>query len=114
MWELEEALELIRALQEKAWSFGYHLCLGGGVLQKGRSEKDLDLYFLELDNPKYKVDTTGLITWLDSIWEYKRDLWVEYNRAGDLEMIDREGSGIYTRKMEYLYSGTHRIDVFVV
>ncbi len=45
-WTLEEALILVRALQPTAWQYGYHLCLGGGVLNKGVSSKDLDLYFL--------------------------------------------------------------------
>lgn len=42
-WNLEQALYLIRALQPKARLCGYHLLLGGGVLNNGSSNHDLDL-----------------------------------------------------------------------
>ena len=43
MWGLEEALEVIRAVQETFWGTGYCISLGGGVLNHGWSTKDLDL-----------------------------------------------------------------------
>lgn len=48
MWTLDNALKLIRETQETAKGFGYHICLGGSVLNKGESIKDLDLYFIPL------------------------------------------------------------------
>lgn len=51
MWTLEQALVIIRLLQPKVYSMGWHLCLGGGVLNKGVSNKDLDLY-TRADLPK--------------------------------------------------------------
>jgi hypothetical protein len=65
-WTLEEAVKLVRALQEPARKFNYHICLGGGVLNKGYSEKDVDLYFLSLDNKL--TDIKGLIDWLNELW----------------------------------------------
>ena len=50
MWTLTEALALIRDLQSQLKPLHYHVALGGGVLNKGTSQKDLDLYLLRFDN----------------------------------------------------------------
>jgi hypothetical protein len=50
MWYLEEAIGLVRELQTKALQKGYHLALGGGVLNRGWSRKDLDIVALKMDN----------------------------------------------------------------
>ena len=50
MWTLQEALQLIRDLQPQLKPLHYHVALGGGVLNKGTSQKDLDLYLLRFDN----------------------------------------------------------------
>ena len=47
-WQLPEALELIRTLQPLVREWNLHICLGGGVLNKGESKKDLDLFILPL------------------------------------------------------------------
>lgn len=45
IWYLDEtSLDLIRKLEEIAKNFGLHIALGGGVLHKGSSEKDLDIF----------------------------------------------------------------------
>ncbi len=51
MWTLAEAREFISTrLQDWARLYGYHVCLGGGVLNKGKSTKDVDIYFLPMNN----------------------------------------------------------------
>jgi hypothetical protein len=66
MIALNTALRLIRETQATAGSFGYHICLGGGVLNRGFSEKDLDLYFLPLiEQPQ---DPTRLLESLEIGW----------------------------------------------
>lgn len=68
-WTIDEGLKLIRALQPKVRTFGYHIALGGGVLNNGQSHKDLDLYFLPLDNPDIAQENThGLLGWLTTLW----------------------------------------------
>lgn len=42
-WSLNDALQFIRAMQPFAWRCGYHLSLGGSVLNTGRSSNDVDL-----------------------------------------------------------------------
>lgn len=49
MWTLDQALVLIRTLQPELHNRGYHMALGGGVLNAGRSDKDLDLYVFPFD-----------------------------------------------------------------
>lgn len=66
-WNLEYALVFIRDIQKDCRSFGYHVCLGGGVLNNGESKKDLDLYFLPLDNGSDNADDI-LIEWLSTMW----------------------------------------------
>ena len=50
VWHLQDALLLVWDIQETTRLFGYHVALGGGVLNRGYSTKDLDLYFLPLCN----------------------------------------------------------------
>lgn len=45
---LAETQLLIRDLQEIAWPLNYHVTLGGGVLNHGYSDKDIDLYVLPI------------------------------------------------------------------
>lgn len=68
IWTLQEARQLITALQSHLRKFGFHVCLGGGVLNNGTSKKDLDLYFLPLDREGEKVDTPALLDFLTETW----------------------------------------------
>jgi hypothetical protein len=42
-WLLDDALNLFRMLQDRAKSYGYCLAIGGGVVNKGWSDNDLDI-----------------------------------------------------------------------
>lgn len=44
MWTLEQAVELLRMLEPVAISQGFHVALGGSVLIRGSSDKDLDIF----------------------------------------------------------------------
>jgi hypothetical protein len=103
-WTLVEALDLIRGLQPQTRKYGYHLCLGGGVLNKGESKKDLDLFFLPLDNGGMG-DPTGLVKWIDELWGKGEDLWIHYP--------GQAAESSYRAKLKYNYSGL-RVDVFVI
>src|SRR3990167_2742576 len=105
-WTLDDALSLIRGLQPVIRKLGYHLCLGGGVLNNGESKKDLDLYFLAINGGSMggnAVNATSLITYLVKLW-------------GPGESIGGIGypeEPIYPYKMQFRYDGL-RIDVFVI
>lgn len=106
MWNLTDALEVIRPMQEVIRkSFYYHVTLGGGILNKGESEKDLDLFFLCLngtngekreelrtylymrfnsltplrDSSDYQVDAFWHYTYMEKgTWEGKRvDIFIQ-------------------------------------
>ena len=62
VWHLNDALFLVKDLQPTTRAFGYHLALGGGVLNRGFSTKDLDLYFLPMNNEDTPANSTGMLT----------------------------------------------------
>ena len=64
MWTLEGAKQYISWFQKAARKYGYHLCLGGSVLNTGSSDKDLDLYFLPLGNHT-PTNPTKLVSFLE-------------------------------------------------
>lgn len=49
MWTLDEAHALVSEIQERVRACHYHVMLGGGVLWRGWSVKDLDLFFSPLN-----------------------------------------------------------------
>lgn len=127
-WTLEEALMLIRGLQPETRKFGYHLCLGGGVLNKGFSDKDLDLYFLpmtgNLEEVVKKENVDKLVGWLEKIWGPKEALGrgpfniAAYNPTIRefiiQEIVEEYPLEIpYRIKCKFNYSGL-RIDVFIL
>lgn len=121
-WRLDEALELIRALQSDVRKFGYHLCLGGGVLNTGKSDKDLDLYFLSLDN-QGPSDPDALIAHLENIWSCKGvDIWGSGTTDGGPDPSEVQpplagpapvNPSPYTVKLMFSYTNL-RIDVFIL
>ena len=46
MWVINEALEFIRGIRPDVMRYGWTVELGGGVLQNGHSNSDLDLVFV--------------------------------------------------------------------
>ena len=47
-WYMPDALLFVRALQATVWPLQHHVALGGGVVNHGYSDKDLDVYVLPL------------------------------------------------------------------
>jgi hypothetical protein len=84
-WNLDDGLKLIRAMQPDTRRYGYHLTLGGSVLNQGESRKDLDLYFLPLNNPRIaEEDPTGLIDWLVKMWGNFEVIGKDYGNDANL------------------------------
>ena len=104
MWSLESALPLVvRNLQPDTRQFNYHLALGGGVLNTGRSDKDVDLYLLPLDVDE-TPDTEGLVRYLDALWGPGESLLnPEYPAT----------QSHYKHKRKYSINGA-RADVFIL
>ena len=108
-WDLEEALGLVRAVQPQTRQFGFHLCLGGGVLNRGWSDKDLDLYFLPMNGggaPDAPERVEKLLAWMES-------LWGKWEKLGGDAYPDFEYDLPYVAKVKFDYDGL-RIDAFVL
>lgn len=74
MWVLENALIVVRDIQAAARPYGYHVALGGGVLNTGKSHNDLDLYCMPMK--QFSPNTDKLRTVLMFF------LGTEYNLGG--------------------------------
>jgi hypothetical protein len=102
MWAITDALTVVRSMQYTARGFNFHIALGGGVLNRGESEKDLDLYFLPMDNGD-GCDFTGLLAW--------------FGKLGGVTPIgcdDNYGDDKTYRAKVKIASLNGRIDAFVV
>ena len=103
-WTLDEGRCEIQRVQSGSRAYGYHVALGGGVLNTGSSRKDLDLYFLPLDNDTSKPNSGSLVQWLETLW-------------GKSEPINDPNYGpsdYYTQKLKFMPLVSKRIDVFVI
>lgn len=47
-WTLRQGRTLIASMQPSIHACGFHACLAGGVLNKGYSDKDLDIWILPM------------------------------------------------------------------
>ena len=105
MWDFFSAKSVIRSCQELSRHYNYHMCLGGGVLNKGHSKKDLDLYFLPLDDGDKKPDPKGLLDHLQVLFFCK---------------MEEMGGKYHKASLPYIFKGKlvqlngRRIDVFVM
>jgi len=111
MWALNEALALIRRIQPLVRPFNYHLAIGGGVLNKGYSTKDLDLYCIPFS--ERGPDSDGLRAF------FVTEFGPEFTLGGpNVDPVDTDKAyepepmwvnGRYT----YWLDGSHRIDIFI-
>jgi hypothetical protein len=102
LWTLDDALTLVRALQPFTRQFGYHLTLGGGVLNVGSSTKDLDLFFLPLDNGGVNRPD-DLLSWLKLTFS---------SEAKNIGGLHYGNDNFNEMKQEMRYDGK-RVDVFI-
>ena len=66
MWTFNQAIEVARELEPLAIRCGYHTAIGGGVVQRGWSAKDLDIFFY-ISKTEIGCDTNKLIELLKCI-----------------------------------------------
>lgn len=98
MWTLDEALTLIRQIQPNLHVSRWHVALGGGVLNKGQSQKDLDLYFLPFD-----ANVTMITPYLVAMWGTAYPL---------SKQEDEYPENLHFYSMKFFHGGK-RIDVFI-
>jgi hypothetical protein len=102
MWTLDEALIVIRALQPNLKPLEWHVALGGGVLNTGASDKDLDLYILGF-NGALLQDVAPVIVLLSARWGVASQI----TDADEYPADPR-----YREKVKFDVDGK-RIDVFI-
>lgn len=112
MWDLDDALALVRGLQPLVRQFNYHVTLGGGVLNKGRSAKDLDLYFLAMSNTNILTDASGLCKFLQARWGEQFNLGGPSAKKVDIGHAYGAIEHFYCERLTYRPGGK-RIDVFI-
>ena len=102
-WTMEQALDVIRFIQPLLKEHKYHVALGGGVLNNGFSDKDLDLYFFPFDESK--IDP--IMPFLETIWGKSEE--INPNREGYPADVNFEVKVKFGAKVP----GEKRIDVFI-
>jgi hypothetical protein len=111
MWTLEQGRQVVTEIQDGSRRFNYHVALGGGVLNNGISNKDLDIYFLPLDNGN-EPDPEGVKLWLSQVWG-RQVLWIEPICPSDYPE-DEKNDSAYSEKLKYQLASGQRIDVFII
>jgi hypothetical protein len=128
VWTLNDGLQLVRGLQATAKEFGYHLTLGGSVLNRGESTKDIDLYFLPYEgSQRPPAQPDALIQWLTKMWGQPTPIGAEYDdQVPDAELewafyrvrpvkLEPAKKSCYRYKLKFIRPNDQdRIDVFIV
>lgn len=97
VWVLADAIDLVRDIQPELHAHKWHCALGGGVLNRGESSKDADLYILPFSD---RSDVPDVMPLLAARW-------------GASEPIGYGSSAIFAHKVKFAVRGGKRIDVFV-
>lgn len=100
LWTLDEGLQYIRERQTEAFIHHYNLSLGGGILDRGFSDHDLDII---------ATPANGLTATMDNYLDFV--LWM--NKA-NITKVSEGGWNQLMRKHEYRDERSRKIDWFVV
>lgn len=103
IWTLRQGIKLVRKLQPALHARHYHVALGGGVLNKGWSVKDLDLYFMPFDQDEPVRD----------ILPFLEEQFGPSQPIGQTEYA-RNTPSAYAQKVKFLEYAGGRIDAFIV
>lgn len=91
IWTLEQGLEILRNLEKNLKPLKYTSTLGGGVLFKGFSTKDLDIFIAPYN--KTDVNHDSLIKILEGLGfirkKTKEEVHKGFEYAGDSEKIHK-------------------------
>lgn len=74
MWTLSSAAALVSSLQPKAWTAGWNLCVGGGVLNNGHSGNDLDIVAIPTSKASRNID----------LWQLFFDAYYDLEEVSEL------------------------------
>lgn len=102
-WTLAEGVDIIRQIEPDIRELGYHTMLGGSLLHKGTSEKDLDIFFSPLNG--YETRSFDVLQYLQTV----------FGRCSSIQDQPdyKAGEPWYWREMHYFMFEGRRIDVFI-
>ena len=80
-WTLEDGLDMARQLRRVAAGYGWHVAIGGGVVHRGWSNKDLDLVMFPHDSTR-ETFNTRMIGDIGSI--LSKSGWELYRTVGEM------------------------------
>jgi hypothetical protein len=106
MWERPQAVQLIQDVREIALKHNYHVCLGGSVLHVGRSDNDVDIYFLPMHGTGHP-SLEGLLGALDIFWGFAEDM-------APRDRYPTERGYVAAKKLQWKLDLTKRIDFWVL
>jgi hypothetical protein len=113
-WYLPEAQVLLRGIQAAMWPLQRHACLGGGVLNHGYSNKDLDIYILPLyvQDTARPLDCAVVAALNDALGTTPV---MDYARAGQERSLGHDAGShtCFEQSLRYVSQG-RAIDVFIV
>lgn len=102
LWTLEQGLELARNLESLAIECGFHVAIGGGVMLRGESMKDLDLFFY----PHRKISAKPVLAVL--IFKLKQFGFKGIKAIGTSVTLDDQ------KDVRFSYLNDKRVDLFFV
>lgn len=111
IWSLEKALGFVRRLQPLTRLHGYHMAIGGGVVNNGGSEKDLDLYLLPLDNMPKPADYEGMLMEMEAEFGPSQAIGALGVQSEEYPTVTAWSP--YHAKRKFANNG-HRVDVFFI
>lgn len=104
MWTLTDALPLIQEIEPSIRELDYHTLLGGGVLHSGRSEHDLDIWFMPLNG--FESDPPKILNLLREVWGPFKSLRDNPDYVA--------GTPWHVREMQRFTVYGKRVDVFIL
>lgn len=103
VWTLDQAHVIIAELWPLMWDLHYHILLGGGVIREGKSDKDLDLFFIPLNGYESHAHTV-----LEKLWSQLGPS----KALRDSPDYHADSNFHFTEAQKFDYLGK-RIDVFI-
>lgn len=68
MWTLEQGVDVARSIEPLAIASGFHVAIGGSVLHRGESQKDLDIFVYP--HKTSQVSGTDVDAFKESLFKY--------------------------------------------
>ena len=96
MWTLEQGIEACRAFESSLEKNNYHCAIGGGVMKRGHSDKDLDVFIYPhrtTERPPHE-DIMSMLTTIHAVSEWEKKDHEAYGDGKDVYSTQYQGKRI--------------------